>query len=151
MPTPRRWEIPEGLKVMPDGSWRVGDHHVIHPPTLRYLKAHLVLEAGGAFVVDGAQRMPVELEGPPLEVTALVLDAGAGEARVVLDDGSQETVRDGSLRMDEDTGRFECLVRGGRVRAVLSRGAHQTLLQHVDEQDGRFFLSVGPGRWAIRT
>src|SRR5215208_5863866 len=45
MPT-RRWQIPEGLRVLPDGSWRVGELQVLHPPTLRYLKAHLVEEAG---------------------------------------------------------------------------------------------------------
>jgi hypothetical protein len=148
---PRRWEIPEGLKVMPDGSWRVGEQQVLHPPTLRYLKAHLVLEPAGAFVVDGIRRMPVEVDGPPFEVTALVLDKAVGEVRVVLDDGSQEATSDSAFGMDEDTGRFECLVREGRGRALLSRGAHQTLLQHVEEEDGVFFLRVGARRWPIRT
>ena len=55
------WEVPEGLAVRADGSWRVGGQHVIHPPTLRYLKAHLVFEPAGAFVVDGTQRMAVAL------------------------------------------------------------------------------------------
>src|SRR5688572_17941502 len=68
----RLWEVPEGLTVRPDGSWRVGEQHVIHPPTLRYLKSHLVFEEGAAFVVDGAQRMPIALDGPPFEVTGLV-------------------------------------------------------------------------------
>ena len=48
--------------------------------------------------------------------------------------------------MNDETGRFECAVRGGRFRARLSRGAHQLLLDHVVEEDGAFFLRVGPRR-----
>jgi hypothetical protein len=144
------WEIPEGLAVKPDGSWRVGDLHVIHPPTLRYLKAHLVFEGDGAFVVDGAQRMAVAVAGPPFEVLRLVIDGATGTARAVLDDGSEETIREDSLGMDPDTGRFECAVRGGQARAVLSRAAHQTLLAHVGQESGRFFLQAGDRRLSLR-
>jgi hypothetical protein len=147
----RVWPIPEGLRVRPDGSWRVGDAHVLHPPTLRYLKSHLIGEEGGAFVVDGMQRMPVEVEGPAFEVTTLVLDEAGGTAAVVLDDGSTEDVLDGSLGMDAETGRFECRVRGGRFRARLSRGSHQMLLDNVVEEGSAFFLRVGPRRIILRT
>ncbi|HEY8148003.1 MAG TPA: hypothetical protein VIK51_03675 [Vicinamibacteria bacterium] len=147
----RRWQIPEGLRVLPDGSWRVGDFHVIHPPTLRYLKAHLIEDGGAPFVADGEQRMPIQVEGPPFEVTTLVLDEAGGTAAAVLDDGSTEPVRDASLGMDQETGRFECAVRDGRFRARLSRGAHQMLLDHVMEEDGTFFLRVGERRISLRT
>jgi hypothetical protein len=70
---------------------------------------------------------------------------------VVLDDGATEPVRDASLGMNEETGRFECLVRGGAFRARLSRGAHQMLLDNVVEEDGAFFLRVGPRRITLRT
>ncbi len=144
------WEIPEGLTVRPDGSWGVGDLHVIHPPTLRYLKSHLVFEAGGAFVVDRGQRMPIALDGPPFEVVSLVIDGARGAARAVLDDGSEETVREDSLGMDPRTGRFHCVVRDGRALAVLSRPAHQTLLAHVGQEGGRFFLQAGERRLPVR-
>jgi hypothetical protein len=145
------WEIPEGLEVGPDGSWRVGDLHVIHPPTLRYLKSHLVVEdEHHAFVVDGAQRVPVALHGPPFEVLSLVIDGTDGSARAVLDDGSEEIVRENSLGMDPVTGRFHCLVRDGRAHAVLSRPAHQTLLANAGQEGGRFFLQAGPRRLAVR-
>jgi hypothetical protein len=144
------WEIPEGLTVRPDGSWRVGELHVVHPPTLRYLKAHLVFEAGGAFVVDRAQRMPVELGGPPFEVVSLIIDGARGTAVVVLDDGSEETVREDSLGMDPQTGRFHCVVRDGRAQAVLSRAAHQTLLAHAEQDSGGFFLLAGERRIPVR-
>jgi hypothetical protein len=150
LPTPR-WSIPEGLQVLPDGSWRVGDYQVLHPPTLRYLKSHLVEEGGAPFVVDGEQRVPIQVQGPPFEVTTLVLDQAAGTAAVVLDDGSKEPVVDASLGMNGETGRFECAVRGGRFRARLSRGAHQMLLDHIVEEDGAFFLQVGPQRIVVRT
>ena len=124
----RSGEIPQGLKVMPDGSWRIGELQVIHPPTLRYLKSHLVFEDGGAFVADGAR----------------------GAARAVLDDGSEEPVRGESLGMDPQTGRFHCVVREGRAQAVLSRGAHQTLLAHAGQEGGQFFLQAGERRLPVR-
>jgi hypothetical protein len=144
------WHIPEGLKVRPDGSWRIGDLQVIHPPTLRHLKSHLVFEPGGAFVVDGAQRMPIEIEGPPFEVVSLLIDGPRGAARAVLDDGSEETVREDSLGMDAQTGRFHCLVREGRAQAVLSRAAHQTLLAHAGQESGQFYLQAGERRLPVR-
>lgn len=147
----QRWQIPEGLRVSADGAWRVGEFQVIHPPTLRYLKSHLVEEDGAPFVVDGAQRMPILVEGPPFEVVRLVLDEGAGTAEAVLDDGSTEPIEETSLRMNEETGRFECAVRRGRFRARLSRPAHQRLLDSVVEDQGAFFLRVGARRIPLRT
>ena len=136
----RHWVIPEGLRVLADGSWRVGEHQVLHPPTLRYLKSHLTADDGHFFVADGAQRMPIVVEGPAFEVTTLVLD-----------DGSAEPVKDDALGMNTETGRFECAVRGGSFRARLSRAAHQVLLDNVVEEDGAFFLRVGPRRITLRT
>jgi hypothetical protein len=146
----RLWEVPEKLAVRPDGSWRVGGLHVVHPPTLRYLKSHLVFEDGGAFVVDGKQRMPVEIEGPPFEVVRLVIDAARGTATAVLDDATEEPIREDSLGMDPRTGRFRCVVRGGRAQAVLSRAAHQTLLANVGQEAGQFFLQAGERRWRVQ-
>jgi hypothetical protein len=137
--------------VLPDGSWRVGDFQVLHPPTLRYLKSHLVEEGGAFYVVDGEQRMPIAVEGPAFEVLTLVIDPAQDKAEAVLDDGSLEPVGPASLGMNEETGRFECIVRGGRFRARMSRAAHQTLLDNVVEDQGAFFLRVGPRRIPLRT
>jgi hypothetical protein len=43
------------------------------------------------------------------------------------------------------------MVRGGRFRARLSRAAHERLLDNVVEEDGAFFLRVGPRRIPLRT
>jgi hypothetical protein len=145
------WTAPEGVHVLPDGAWRVGGFTVVHEPSLRYLKARLVFEEGGAFLVEGSQRVPVEVNGPAFEVTALRLDPAAGEAWVALDDGSEELLAPGALSLSDQTGRFECLVREGRARAVLSRSAHQTLLEHVEEEGGGFVLRVGSLRIQVRT
>jgi hypothetical protein len=60
-------------------------------------------------------------------------------------------VEDGSLGMNTETGRFECAARGGRSRALLSRGAHQALLDRLEDQGGRFVLRVGRRRIGVRT
>ena len=147
----RRWEIPEGLRVFPDGSWRVGDLHVIHPPSLRYFKSHLLHEESGDYIVDGPQRMPVEVGGPAFHAVSLVLEPEEEEARVVLDDGSVEPIGPDALGMNRDTGRFECRVRGGHFTALLVRGPHHALMDHLEEEGGRFFLRVGRRRIPVRT
>src|SRR5215470_90179 len=128
--------FPNELRVLPNGSWEVDGVPVVHASTLRYLKAHLVPQDDGSVaIVDGANRLSVGLEGPPLEVTSLSVDP-RGSVKALLDDGSEEMVGDGSIGMDEWTGRFEFGARGGRVRALLSRKAHETLLSHVEEAEG---------------
>jgi hypothetical protein len=137
--------------VFPDGSWRVGDLHVIHPPSLRYFKSRLVREASGDYIVEGEQKIPVEVRGPAFQAVSLVLEPEEGEARVVLDDGSVEAIGDHDLGMNRDTGRFECRVRGGAFAALLVRGPHQALIEHLEEDGGRFFLRVGRRRIPVRT
>jgi len=144
------WPVPEGIRVGADGSWSVGEFHIVHLPSLRFLKARLVFGAEGAYLVEGARRLPVAVEGPAFEVTELRLDPAAGVARVVLDDGSEEVLGPDSLATDARTGRLECLARGGRARAAFSRAAHQALLEHVEEVRGRFFLRVGRRQLSIR-
>jgi hypothetical protein len=148
---PPTWTIPEGLRVEPDGTWRVGDLPVIHPPSLRYLKQHLEFEDGNVWVADAGRRMPVQVAGPAFQVVTLVLDQERGGARAVLDDGTDEEIADEALGMNERTGRFECVVKKGRARAVLSRSAHQILLSHVEDRGGRFALRVGDRSISIRT
>ena len=60
-------------------------------------------------------------------------------------------MRDGSLAMDPATGRFACLVRDGRARALLSRSAHAQLLEHAEQADGGFVLRIGPRTLELRT
>lgn len=137
------WSVPEGVRVGPDGAWSVGEFRIVHAPSLRFLKERLVFEEAGAFVVQGDRRLPVTVEGPAFEVTELRLVPDSGEAHVVLDDGSEETLGPDSLAADMKTGRLECTTRGGRARAVFSRAAYQALAEHVEEVGGRYFLRVG--------
>ncbi len=145
------WPVPEGVRVAPDGSWSVGEFRIVHAPSLRFLKERLVFEDAGAFLVQGRRRLPVAIEGPAFEVAELRLLPDAGEALAVLDDGSVEVLGPDSLATDARSGRAECTARGGRARAAFSRGAHQALLEHVEEVGGRFFLRIGLRRLPIRT
>lgn len=143
------WTVPEGVRVQPDGAWTVGGLKVRHRASLRLLKSRLRFTDDGAFLMDGPVRLPVQVEGPAFEVEDLRLDAALGEACAVLDDGSEESLTE--VDMDPASGRFYCAVRGGRARAVLSRAAHEALIEHVEQEDGRFFLALGQKRLALRT
>jgi hypothetical protein len=145
------WTIPADLRVLADGTWKIDGLPLVHGMTLRYLKSHLVWEAGGPAIVDGAQRMSIHLEGPPLEVRSLQIESRHGVVRALLDDGSEELVTDGAITMNERTGRFEFGARRGRFAALLSRSAHETLLAHVEESDRGFVLVAGGTSIVIRT
>jgi hypothetical protein len=142
------WQAPEGVRVLPDGTWRVGGFPIIHTPSLRHLKSRLVFTDDGAFIDDGNQRLPVAVDGPAFEVLTLRLDPAKGEVRAVLDDGTEEGITDAA--MNEGTGRFECTCRGGKARAVFSRVAHQVLLDNLIEAEGEFFLCAGPRTIPVR-
>jgi hypothetical protein len=143
------FKVREGVRVGADGAWSVGGLPIRHLPSLRLLKARLRFGDDGAFLMDGPVRLPVRVEGPAFEVERLRVDPDSGVVRAVLDDGSEEALAD--LGMDADTGRFVCLVRAGRARALLSRAAHHALLEHVEQENGRFYVAVGPRRLPLRT
>jgi hypothetical protein len=145
----RRHLIPEGLRVLPDGSWRVGDLPISHPRRLRFLKERLTFEEGGAFVIDGSQRQPLILEGPPFQVDSVAFDAGSGCVRVGLDDGTTESLREPLIRMNKDTGQLECAVKEGRTRAVFSNVAHQVVLDELEQEGGEFFIPLGEKRCRV--
>src|SRR5579859_1166233 len=129
----RRNAIPEGVRILPDGSWRIGAIPLSHPRRLRQLKQRLEFADGTAYLVDGERRLPVTLEGPPFQVDSIDFDAERGEVQVNLDDGTKELLRDPVIRMNPETGKFECAAKEGRTRAVFSRVAHDTLLQMLEE------------------
>jgi hypothetical protein len=145
----RRHVIPDGLRVLPDGSWRVGDEPVTHARRLRYFKERLVFEDGNAFVADGSTRSPVAVEGPPFQVESFTLDAADGRLRVKLDDGSEEALAEPVVAMSPDTGQFECVVKAGKARAVLSPSAHLALLDRLEEENGEFFVPMGTARCRV--
>lgn len=142
------WQAPEGVRVLPDGTWRVGGFAIVHAPSLRHLKSRLVFADDGAFIEDGPQRLPVDVEGPAFEVLTLQLDTAKSEVRAVLDDGTEEGIADAA--MNEGTGRFECSCRGGKARAVFSRVAHQVLLDNLVQEGGEFFLCAGTRTIPVR-
>jgi hypothetical protein len=146
----KRHSIPEGVRVLPDGSWRVGDQAISHPRRLRYLKQRLAFEEGGVFLVDGAQRAALMLDGPPFQVDALVFDAEHGDVRVRLDDGTEESLAEPLVRMNPETGQLECAVKGGRTRAVLSSVAHDALIDALEQESGEFFVPLGTRRCRVQ-
>jgi hypothetical protein len=145
------WAVPEGVRIDRRGEWSVGGFGIVHRPSLRYLKARLVFADDGAWLVEGSRRLPVSIDGPAFEVTTLRFDSVAGRAWAVLDDGSEEEIAQDALSLNEQTSRVECLVRDGRARALLSRGAHQTLLSLVERDGDRFFVRVGLRQIPVRT
>jgi hypothetical protein len=142
------WRTPEGVRVAADGAWTVGGLPIRHAPALRELKSKLQFAEEGAYLTDGRARLPIALEGPAFEVTRLRLDPERGEGHVLLDDGTEEPLY--GLGRDETTGRLCCVVREGQARALLSRAAHQALMELVETDDDHWFVAIGLRRLPVR-
>jgi hypothetical protein len=142
------WKAPEGVRVAADGAWTVGGLPIRHAPALRELKSRLHFADEGAYLLDGRVHLPVALEGPPFEVVRLRLDPDRGEGYAVLDDGTEEPLQ--GLGIDETTGRLCCVVREGQARAILSRAAHQALMELVEVEDQQWFVAIGLRRLPVR-
>jgi len=147
----RRRKVPAGIRILPDGSWHVDEQPVAHAATLKHFKQRLQFDDAGAFMIDAGRRVDVEVNGPAFEVLRLEPTPDGQGMRAVLDDGSEERLGEHSLSMSHDTARFECVTRQGRARALLSRTAHNVLLDHAETADGRFFLRAGDQLIPIRT
>jgi hypothetical protein len=141
--------IPEGVRVLADGSWRLGEQPLSHPRRLRYLKQHLTFADDGVFLADGAKRVNITVDGPPFVVDSVVFDTESGQIRVRLDDGSEEALTEPIIRMNAETGQFVCAVKGGRTHAVLSRVAHDALLDALEQEGGEFYVPLGTRRGRV--
>lgn len=93
--------------------------------------------------------MPIRVEGPPFQVESITFDAENSEMKVRLDDASDETLTDPVVAMSPETGRFECAVKAGQARAVLSPAAQDSLLDRLEEQNGDFFVPIGSRRCRV--
>ena len=118
------WPTPDGVRVGPDGDWNVGEFRIAHLPSLRFLKARLVFEDEGAFLVEGVPPPPRGRRGPGVRGHGAAARPVAGEARVLLDDGNEEVLGPDSLGTEPQHGprRVPGPRRAGE-RGVLARGA----------------------------
>lgn len=139
------WTLPR-LRVGPDGEWFDDDVEVTHAGILANLRGNLRRDAQGYFIQTRV-RIPVEVDDVPWVVTRV---ERAGERlHVVLNDGSEEDVDPGTLRLGAGDVPY-CAVKqrpdgATAFEARFNRAAAFQLLgmADYDEGTGRGTLRLG--------
>lgn len=137
---------PQRLKFGKDGSWYANGELVSHERLAAFFTRYLRRKPDGSGYevwVDERFHADVEVEDTPYVVTEVEVDA-SGQWRVRLNDGSWEPLQVRSLSCADD-GALYCAVRGDE-RARFLRAPQARLLEHVEEENGIFYLVAGGQR-----
>jgi len=136
-----------------EGDWWCDGWPVEDPDLRATLSAGLFRDGGRTWVRCEDEVHPVTYQVAPLFVRDVELDPGEGggltAVRVVLHDGRTEPLQADTLRVDEQD-RLFCEASDARLPALFFRPAYYRLMQHLEQDDQGYFLTVGGRRWAIR-
>lgn len=131
-----------GIRLDREGRfWHEGreiEHRGLRRGLLRWLD---VLDDGRPILrLDALRYAYIDVEDAHLLVTSLSWDGDV--ARLVLNDGSEETLDPETLRVGDDHAMY-CSVRGGTLEARLTRPAYYALAERIEESSGAFGLRLG--------
>ncbi len=143
------------ITIDKEGNWFYDGAEMIHEGIIRHFYRHMEVDSGGRYIINWqGQRCYLEVEDTPFIVTrALWDDPGhTGESRVILylNDGGREDLYPESLTVGEDHVLY-CRVRDGGFPARFSRAAYYQFAEHIEEENGAFFLPLNGKRYIIYT
>jgi len=116
------------------------------------LSAQLFGRGGELLVRCEDEEHPVAFQDAPLFVRdvdcTVGVDGGVSSVEILLHDGRREALRAGTLGVDADH-RLFCLAGPAPLQALFFRPAYYRLMDHLDEENGRFFLTIAGRRYEI--
>jgi hypothetical protein len=132
---------PATLRIDTDGDWLADGVQVTHPGVLANLRANLRRDAQG-YYLHTRTRIPVQVDDVPWVVTRL--EAQGERLRVVLNDGTEESIDPASVRVGPGDVPY-CPVKRAAFEARFSRPAAFQLLALArhDEASGRTVVRLG--------
>ncbi len=145
------WPISSGaISFRRDGRWYSDDEPINNPRIARLFSQCLRQTDDGRWQIAMAdERAFVQIEDTPWVVTRASSDDTRGGFLLRLNDGSEEPLDPGSLRVGAGNVLY-ARVKGGRHRARFLRPAYYQLAHAIEEHDGRFVLVSGGRRFEIR-
>ena len=146
-PIPNNWTLPD-LRIDRDGDWYDEGVQVTHAGILANLRGTLRRDGAGYFIQTRV-RIPVTVEDTPFVVTRV--ERRGDELHAYLNDGADERLDPGSLRLGVDDAPYAA-VKQGAFEARFSRAAAWQLLQiaDYDEASGTGTLRVRGAAWPLR-
>lgn len=145
-----------GLRLDREGRFWLEGEPVSHAGIVAALHRMIDRLDDGRYVVrmDAARFAYLEVEDAPFQIRSVAVERGPDGPHlfVTLDDGSEEELRYGSLRVGADDALYG-EVKDGRFEARFARAASRALgeLIEADEQEAGFYLRAAGQRWPIRS
>ena len=126
------------------GSWFSPYGEVTHPGVKRYFQSILEKRENGLVLDNGRQQVEVVAKGFIFFVEAIREREYEGKPWIwlVINDGTEEPLNPESLVILRDNS-IICSIKGGKFKAKFTLSAYWQLVEHVVEENGKFFLKMG--------
>jgi len=142
------------ITVDKEGRWYHKGAEMIHREFIRLFYDNMVLDSLGRYIIDWkGQRCYVDVEDTAFVVRRVARqdgDENNGKERFVLSlsDDSQEELMPETLSVGRDNVLY-CSVKSGTFPARFTRAAYYQLTDHVQEEDGDYYLAVNGRKYKI--
>jgi len=139
------------FKIDKDGTWSSDYGEVKHPRIKRYLSQILKEENGNFTVSDGKSSARVKVEETPFFVEAIREEKKAGKTTgilLIINDDTIEKLDPSTLKIKKDNS-IICKIKNGRFKAKFTLSAYWQLIEHVIEEEGKFYLKLGDKKWPL--
>ena len=130
------------------GNWFQDGIRIRHRGTYLYNNRLLDMDEEGRFFVDeGSGRLYVEVEDTPYVVK--MIDRRGEDISVKLNDGTEETLDLGSLRLSGEKVPY-VRVKNNRFEARLLSPAYYELMKYVRKEGSDYFIELGGVRHYLK-
>jgi uncharacterized protein len=136
-----------------EGRWFHQGAEMIHREFIRLFYQHMEVTPDGRYIINWrGECCQVEVEDAPYVIRRVVLrEAGENKETCIvlyLNDDSREDLDPSGLYVGNKNVLY-CMVRYGFFPARFDRAAYYQLAQHLEEEDGRFYLPLNGGKYFI--
>jgi len=151
---PARFLAEGYVRLGADGTWYIQGGSVTHPKMARFLARHLMRTVEREYwIVNGPQRVLVELDDAPFVITRLDVDEREGRLFGTLNDDSMEQFDPSTIEVGADHVLYTRVKRhqagddtGAGHRARFHRRAVQQLAPYLVEDAAGFAVQAGSYR-----
>lgn len=127
---PERFIAAGFLRLAANGAWLFKDSPITNEKMQRFLFAHMRRnKEGGYWIVNGPQRVPVEIDDVPYFVTRI--EPAEGELRAYICDDTQENLDLSTLSISEDHAIYVAVKNDHAAK--LTRNAHNQICEFLVE------------------
>ena len=135
-----------------EGRWFHKGAEMVRRDIVRFFYERIGMDSLGRYVIHwGDEACYLDVEDTPFVVQKVRLeeDGGIQDFRLFLSDDTAESLKPDTLFLGEENVLY-CTVKHGRFPARFHRPAYYQLAEFVQEEEGRFYLSLNGKKYFIR-